>query len=75
MLDHDYTTRMLNLEDVIVTEVKNISEQPHVFLELPRKEHRCPACGAVTDRIHDYRIQTVKDIPLARDTLIGFTRS
>ena len=70
MLNHDYTTRMLNLEDVIVTEVKNISDQLHVFLELPRKEHHCPACGAVTDRIHDYRIQTVKDIPLARDTFL-----
>lgn len=70
MLNHDYTTRMLNLEDVIVTEVKNISDQLHVFLELPRREHRCPACGAVTDRVHDYRMQTIKDVPLARDTFL-----
>ena len=70
MLNKDYTAQMLNLEDVIITDVKNISDQLHVYIELPRTEHTCPACGAVTDRVHDYRMQTIKDIPLARDTFL-----
>lgn len=70
MLMSDYTAELLNLEDVIITNVENISDQVHIYMELPRTKHICPACGAVTDRIHDYRMQTVKDIPLARDTFL-----
>ena len=70
MLMSDYTAELLNLEDVIITNVENITDQLHIYIELPRTKHVCPACGAVTDRIHDYRMQTVKDIPLARDTFL-----
>ena len=70
MLMTDYTAKLLNLEDVIITNVENISDQLHIYIELPRGEHVCPACGADTDRIHDYRMQTIKDIPLARDTFL-----
>lgn len=70
MLDMNYTTELLNLEDVIVKEVKNVDEQLHVFIELPRREHVCPRCKGLTDRIHDYRMQTVRDIPLGRDTYL-----
>lgn len=70
MLNNDYTAKILNLEDVIITNVENISEEVHIYLELPRKEHRCPVCGAATDRIHDYRLQIIKDIPLAKNTFL-----
>ena len=70
MLMSNYTAKLLNLEDVIITGVENISDQLHIYIELPRKKHICPACGASTDRIHDYRIQTIKDVPLARDTFL-----
>lgn len=70
MLMTNYTSKLLNLEDVIITNVENISDQLHIYIELPRAEHICPACGAVTDRIHDYRMQTIKDVPLARDTFL-----
>ena len=70
MLMKDYTAKLLNLEDVIITNVEEISGQLHVHIELPRKEHTCPCCGAVTDRVHDYRTQIIKDIPMARDTFL-----
>lgn len=70
MLNHDFTAKLLNLEEVIVTKVENEGEILHVHLELPRKEHTCPCCGEQTDRIHDYRLQTVKDTPLGRKTLL-----
>lgn len=70
MLMSDYTAELLNLEDVIITNVENITDQLHVYIELPRTKHVCPACGAVTDRIHDYRTQIIRDIPLARDTFL-----
>ncbi len=70
MLNMDYTTKILNLEDVIITEVKNIADQLHIYLELPRRKHICPCCGAQTDCIHDYREQGIKDIPLGRTTFL-----
>ena len=70
MLMKDYTAKLLNLEDVIITGVENISDQLHIHLELPRTKHICPACGATTDCIHDYRMQIIKDVPLARDTFL-----
>ena len=70
MLKKDYTAKLLNLEDVILTKVENISEEVHVYLELPRTKHRYPACGALTDCVHDYRMQIIKDIPLGRTTLL-----
>ena len=70
MLNQDYTAKVLNLEDVIITNVENISDVLHIYLELPRQKHRYPACGALTDRIHDYRMLTIKDIPMGGETLL-----
>ena len=70
MLMTDYTAKLLNLEDVTITNVENISEQLHIYIELPRRKHVCPCCGAATDRVHDYRMQVIKDVPLARDTFL-----
>jgi transposase len=70
MLNQDYTAKLLNLEDVIITGVENISDQLHISIELPRRKHICPCCGAKTDRVHDYRMQSIKDVPLARDTFL-----
>lgn len=30
--------------------------------EIERKPHKCPCCGEITDKIHDYHIQMIKDI-------------
>ena len=70
MLIQDYTAKLLNLEDVNITNAESISGELHIHIELPRKEHTCPVCGAVTDRVHDYQMQTIKDIPLARNTFL-----
>lgn len=70
MLNMNYTTEILNLEDVIVTDVKILSEELHIHLHLPQSEQVCPRCGAVTKRIHDYRLQTIKDVPFGRTTYL-----
>lgn len=70
MLMNDYTAKLLNLEDVIITNVEEFSGQLHIHITLPRKDHVCPVCGTVTDRVHDYRTQVIKDIPMARDTFL-----
>jgi transposase len=70
MLKQDYTAKLLNLEDAIITNVENLETEVHIHLELPRKEHVCPCCGTSTSIVHDYRIQVIKDIPMGRKTFL-----
>lgn len=58
----DYTTELLGLEDVIINEIKQNEQQLDIFIIKPRRKHRCPACGQETDKVHDYRWQSVKDL-------------
>ena len=53
---------LIGLEDVIVTKVERKDNQLNINLIMPRKIHRCPCCNNSTDKIHDYRIQKIKDI-------------
>ena len=57
----DNSAKILGLEDVIVKKVESNKDELHIDLELPRRQHTCPSCGRMTDRIHDYREQTVRD--------------
>jgi len=63
MLYTHFTQEILGLQEVIVTNIETSSETLTIYAELERKEHSCIACGKVTDAIHDYRIQRIKDIP------------
>ena len=55
--------KLLNIEDVIVKKVIHSDSFVKILLETKPKEHICPNCGRSTKRIHDYRIQTIKDLP------------
>lgn len=54
---------LLNLKDVIVKNVKNSEKLVEIFIELPISEHICPCCGLKTTKIHDYYLQSIKDLP------------
>lgn len=58
----DTTSKVLGLEEIIVKKVWEDKKYRHIEIELPRREHKCPCCGSKTERIHDYRMQKVKDI-------------
>ena len=34
MFTNDYTAQLLNLEDVIITNVENISDELHIYLDV-----------------------------------------
>ena len=59
------TTKLLGLEDVILKNVYEDAEGCHVEIELPRRTHICRCCGSSTDRIHDYRMQKIKDLSIS----------
>ena len=69
MLSKDYTTELLGLKDVIVKNMEETEDFIKVSIELERKPHTCPCCGKQTQQIHDYRQQTIKDLPIRKKTL------
>ena len=43
--------------------IESNEKEVHIYCELERKPHKCPNCGCVTDCVHYYRVQVIKDIP------------
>ena len=59
----NYIKDLLNLEDVIITKIVHADKSVKFFLHTKPKPHICPNCGNSTTKIHDYRWQTIKDLP------------
>lgn len=66
----NFISELIELEDVIITGVEVTKTARHIYMEMPRRVHHCPACGNETDRIHDYREQVIKDIPYMKDSYL-----
>jgi len=62
MLYKDYTQELIGFKDVTVTFAERKDNQLHLHMQMNRKTHKCPRCGKETNKIHDYRMQKVKDI-------------
>ena len=62
MLYTNYIKELIGLEDAIVTFHDIKEKQIDIHLIMPRRIHSCPRCNSSTDKIHDYRIQRIKDI-------------
>ena len=63
MLYKYFTEKLLGLQDVDIEKVEEIDNSIHINCRLKRKPHKCPCCGKLTDKVHDYREQPIKDIP------------
>lgn len=60
----DFTTELLDMEHMVIKSIEKGEGRIELHVEMERRIHECPKCGALTDTIHDYREQTVKDLPL-----------
>ena len=58
------TEELIGLQDLIIERIKSNEKEIHIYGKLTRKAHCCPNCLAKTDKIHDYREQIIKDIPV-----------
>ena len=59
----NYIKDLLDLKDVIITKTVHADKYVNFFLDTKPKPHICPVCGNSTTKIHDYRWQTIKDLP------------
>ena len=66
----DYITKLLGLQEAKIENIEENNEQIVISLVMERKTHKCPACGAETDRVHDYRVQRVTDLDLREKQVI-----
>lgn len=64
MLQSHYTAKLLDMEHMEIKEVEQNSTTILLTVEMQRRPCACPACGALTDTVHDYRTQRVKDCPI-----------
>lgn len=51
------------MEGVIVKKIIHADSFVKIHLETKPSKQTCPHCGASTKKIHDYRSQTIKDLP------------
>lgn len=64
MSEKDYITKVLDMEDGIIEEMKEEGQELKLTMRLARKPHPCPACGAWTERVHDYRLRRLRDLEI-----------
>ena len=69
MLYRDCIEKLLQLKDVIVTNIECQGREMHIWLRMEQRMHFCPCCGTITGKVHDYRTQLVKDISISSPPL------
>jgi len=72
MLNSNYIQTLFGIKDAIFKKVECDPNDNliHVYFELQRTIHECPNCKALTDRVHDYRMQVIKGPPLGTRFLL-----
>lgn len=63
MLNSYYTKEHLEHQGLIVKKIKETENYLEIHIEKPRKVHKCPECGRMTAKIHDYRFQAIRELP------------
>lgn len=63
MLYTNNTEKLIGLQELNTKNVEEIDGKTVIFAEIYRKEQVCPCCGTKTNKVHDYRVQDIKDIP------------
>lgn len=74
MLYKDSITKLLDMEHMMIKKSEVFSDRIVIHVEMKRRAGTCPCCGTLTDKVHDYRIQKVKDSPVQGKALIWLYR-
>lgn len=64
MLLNDCISKLLDMEHLKIKDVEHSADKIVLKVEMQRRPCRCPACGGITEQVHDYRVQRVKDSPI-----------
>ena len=64
MPNTNFISNLLEIKDLIVINIESTSTEIHIFFKLERRDHICPQCGNITNKVHDYRPSIIKDAPI-----------
>ncbi len=70
MLNYNYTEKLLGLEDAITKKIEFANGTYIVHITMHQRIHTCPRCKTHTSKVHDYRTQRVKHIPIGDTPVI-----
>lgn len=59
----DYSIDLLGIKGVSIYSYEECGDEIRIGLETEAKYPTCPECGVRVKRIHDYRIQDIRDVP------------
>ncbi len=72
---YDFITKFIDLEDAIIEDIENSAETTTIHFSLKRKTISCPFCSSPTNKVHDYRVSYIKDIPiLGKNTMLAYKK-
>lgn len=74
MLQTYSTAKLLDMEHMEIKKIEQNEKNIILHVEMKRRLSPCPNCGQLTDQIHDYRTQRVKDCPVQGKCVIWFYR-
>ena len=60
----NFTAKLHEMEEAIIEDLHTTNSEVHIFFSLKRKPHTCPHCLTVTEKVHDYRLSILKDLPI-----------
>lgn len=66
---NDCITKLLGIKDIFVSDVKEFKNAIFIYIQTDAKQAICPCCKSTTSRIHDYRLQKIRDLPF-RDRFV-----
>lgn len=64
MLNEHCIEKLLGLKDIILINIEEFSGSKVIEFKMQQRIHKCPSCNSETSKVHDYRVQRVKDIPM-----------
>ena len=56
--------KLLEIQEISEFFTEEKSDFKEIRIKLNRKTHKCPCCECETNKIHDYRTQRIKDLPI-----------
>ena len=63
---HNYSiSKLLGLKGLRVKNISHSDSTVKIYVTTNKRSHPCPRCDSMTSRVHDYRNQVIKDIPIS----------
>lgn len=63
-MHNNITKKLLNLEEFSIKKIKELDNELQIHVSKPSAPCKCTKCGSNSIKIHDYRIQKIKDAPI-----------